>query len=262
MHSYGRFVRTIVALNLRAALEYRASFLLGVLMMALNDGMWIAFWSLFFHRFPLIRGWELGDIVTMWAIAATGFGLATGILGNCRPEGVRVIVEGRLDYYLSMPKNPLLHFLLGSISVMAWGDVLFGVGVYGAVVRPDPAHAALFALLSLTATVMFVSFGTLVNSIAFWAGNSEGLGMQLTNALITFSTYPLDLFTAVVKVVLFVAIPAGFLSYLPVRMLRHFSWPALLAVEGFALALAVLAILVFYCGMRRYESGSLVVMRG
>src|SRR3712207_116711 len=117
VHAYSRFVRRLFGINLRAALEYRMSFLWSVGFMALNDGMWIVFWTLFFSRFPVLRGWELADIVTMWAVVATGFGLATGVFGNCRPEGVRVIVEGRLDYHLSLPKNPLLHYLLGSMSV-------------------------------------------------------------------------------------------------------------------------------------------------
>jgi ABC-2 type transport system permease protein len=259
--AYGRFTRTLVSMNLRAALEYRVSFIVGVIFMALNDGMWIVFWGLFFHQFPVVRGWELSDIVTMWAVAATGFGIATGIFGNCRAEGARVIVEGRLDYHLSVPKSPLLHYLLGSISVMAWGDVLFGFVAFIAVVQPGPGQMALFLLLSATAAVMFISFGVLVNAIAFWAGNSEGFGMQMTNALITFSTYPLDLFSLTVKVLLFVALPAGFLSYLPVQMLREFSLAYLLAVEGFAVGLALLATWVFYRGLRRYESGSLVIMR-
>src|SRR6266511_383476 len=114
--AYGRFVAGLVGMNLRTALEYRVSFITGVLFMALNDAMWIVFWALFFSRFPVVRGWELRDIATMWAVVATGFGLAVGIFGNCRPEGVRVFVEGRLGYHLSVPKNPLLHYLLGSMS--------------------------------------------------------------------------------------------------------------------------------------------------
>ena len=209
----------------------------------------------------MLRGWELVDIVTMWAVVTAGFGLATGVFGNCRPEGARVIVEGRLDYHLALPKNALLHYLLGSISVTAWGDVLFGVGVYAAIVRPDPARFGLFLLLSVTSAVIFVSFGVLVNSLAFFAGNSEGLGLQLTNALIAFATYPLDLFSTAVKVALFAALPSAFISYLPVRLLRDFNWPQILALEGFALALALLSVSVFYHGLRRYESGNLVTMR-
>lgn len=257
-----RFAGSLFGLNLRAALEYRASFVTGIAFMAVNDAMWIVFWSLFFSRFPVVRGWELRDIATMWAVVATGFGIATGVFGNCRPLGARVIAEGKLDYHLSVPKNPLLHFLLGSISVPALGDVLFGIATFAVIVRPDAGQASLFVILSLTTAVIFTSAGLLVNSLAFYAGNSEALGMQIQNAVITFSTYPLDLFSTWVKVVLFAAIPAGFLSYLPVQILREFNPAFLAAVLCFAAGIATLACLAFYRGLRRYESGSLVMLRG
>jgi ABC-2 type transport system permease protein len=257
-----RFAGALFGLNLRAAMEYRASFVTGIGFMAVNDAMWIVFWSIFFSRFPVVRGWELRDIATMWAVVATGFGIATGVFGNCRPLGARVIAEGKLDYHLSVPKNPLAHYLLGSISVPALGDVLFGVGTFTIIVRPDLVQAALFVLLSLTTAVIFVSIGLLVNSLAFYAGNSEALSMQIQNAVITFSTYPLDLFSAWVKVVLFAAVPAGFLSYLPVQLLREFNPAFLAALLCFTAGIAALASAVFYRGLHRYESGSLVMLRG
>ena len=85
LRAYARFVRVLVRVNLRAALEYRMSFLSSIIFMAINDSMWIVFWMIFFSRFPVLRGWELRYIVTMWAVVATGFGLATGVFGNCCP---------------------------------------------------------------------------------------------------------------------------------------------------------------------------------
>ncbi len=260
--AYRRFITTAFATNVRAALAYRVSFITAVLFMAANDLMWIAFWGLFFSRFPVIRGWEIRDVITAWAVVAVGFGLATAIFGNCRPEGARLIMEGRLDYHLSLPKSPLLHFLLGSSSVAAWGDVLFGLTTFTAFVRPAPGDFGLFILLGLCACAVFVCCGVLVNSMAFWAGNTESLGMQVMNALITFGTYPLDLFGWGVKLALFTVLPAGFVSYVPVRLLREFDWLLLLALLSFTGLLLAISGAVWRAGLRRYESGSLVTMRG
>jgi len=257
-----RFLLQLVRLNLRAAMAYRAGFIAGVGFMALNDMMWIIFWTLFFSRFPALRGWTLDDVVTMWAVVATGFGIATGFFGNCRAEGVRVIVSGRMDYYLSLPRNVVLHYLGGSISVAAFGDILFGVLAYALAVQPAPARWPLFILLALAVAVIMLSFGLLLNSLAFWIGNSEGLGQQILNVMITFSTYPLDLFGVAVKVALFTIIPAGFTGYLPVTVLREFDPWRLGATVAFAAALLALAMRVFYAGLRRYESGSLVATQG
>lgn len=262
MRSYLRFMRRALATNVRAALAYRVSFITSVLFMAANDLMWIAFWALFFSRFPVVRGWEIRDVITAWAVVATGFGLATAIFGNARWEGARLIAEGRLDYHLSLPKNALLTYLTGSSSVPAWGDVLFGIGTFVGFVRPGPEQVALFLLLAICSCAIFTACGVLFNSLAFWAGNTESLGLQLMNALITFGTYPLDLFGFGVKVALFTVLPAGYISYLPVRVLRDFDGLLLAAVAGFTVAVLLLALAVWRAGLRRYESGSLVALRG
>ena len=256
-----RFLRRLIWFNLRAAMAYRAGFITAVTFMVLNDTMWIVFWTLFFSRFPVVRGWTLEDVVTLWAVAAMGFGIAAGLFGNSRPEGVRVIISGRMDYYLSLPRNVLLHFLGGSIGVAALGDILLGLGAYIIVVRPDATHLALFLALTACTALILLSFGVLVNSFAFWLGNTEGLGMQMTNAMLTFATYPLDLFSTAVKVALFSIVPAGFASYIPVTVLREFHLVRLAVLLGFTAGLTGVAVLVFYAGLRRYESGSLLTAR-
>ena len=256
-----RFLGRLVWFNLRGAMAYRAAFITGAAFMAVNDAMWIAFWGLFFSRFPVVRGWTLADVVTLWAVVATGFGIATGFFGNCRPEGVRVIVTGRLDYYLSLPRNVLLHYLGGSISIVAFGDLVFGIGAFAVVVRPDVARLLLFLVLSLSTALLFLGFGLLLNSLAFWIGNSEGLAMQTLNVFITFATYPLDLFNVAVKVALFSLVPAAFAGYLPVTVLREFDPARLTLTLSFACGFTALAVTVFYAGLRRYESGSMVSTR-
>jgi ABC-2 type transport system permease protein len=257
-----RFLMRLLWFNLRAAMAYRVGFLTSVGFMVVSDAMWIVFWAIFFSRFPVIRGWTIDDVVTLWAVAATGYGIAWGFFGNTRPEGVRVIVSGRMDYYLSLPRNVLLHFVGGSVSVASFGDILFGVGVFAIVVRPDPAQLGLFLMLALCAAVILISFGLLVVSLTFWAGNTESLGMQISNALITFSTYPIDLFSTTVKVALFTLLPAGFAVYVPVTIIREFDPLRLAVVVLFTAGFAALAATVFYAGLRRYESGSLIATQG
>ena len=257
-----RFAGRLVWFNLRGAMAYRAGFLTAIGFMVLNDVMWILFWTMFFDRFPVVRGWTLEDVVTLWAITAMGYGASAGFFGNARADGIRVVMSGRLDYYLSLPRSALLHFAGGSIGVAALGDLVFGLGAFLLVVQPDPARLLLFLGLSVCAAIIFFSFGVLIVSTAFWAGNTEGLGLQVNNALITFSTYPMDLFSGVVKVALFTVVPAGFASYLPVTIVREFDPLRLGVVVAFTVGIAGVSTIVFYAGLRRYESGSLVATQG
>lgn len=249
-----------VRLNLDAQLEYRGAFLLQVAAMFVNDCVWVVFWTVFFTRFPILEGWDVRDVMTVWAIAASGFGLAHAVFGNTLYLAT-VIAQGQLDVWMLYPRALLPHLLLGRMDASSWGDALFGFVVYVAYVRPDPQHFLLFTGLTLSAAILFVGFGVLSGSLGFYLGNSAVLTEQWRFAMITFSTYPGILFKGAVKLLLFTLIPAGFITLLPIEALRAMSLvDAALALAG---SLAVLAVGagVFYHGVRRYESGNLMAMR-
>jgi ABC-2 type transport system permease protein len=248
-------------LNLNAQLEYRGAFISQVLAMFINDGVWVAFWVLFFDRFPVLQGWTVRDVITVWAISAGGFGLAHAAFGNALTLA-GIIAQGQLDVWMLYPRSLLPHLLLGRMNASAIGDALFGLVVYVAFVRPDPAHLLLFVFLVLAVAALFVGFSVLTGSLAFFLGNAAQLSDQWRFALITFSTYPNVLFDGAVKFVLFTVIPAGFVSGLPIEALRGLRLEyAALTLLG-ALAVLGVGVGVFYAGLRRHESGNLLEMRG
>ncbi len=250
-----------IRLNFNAQLEYRGAFISQIVAMFINDGVWVAFWVLFFTRFPVLRGWGVEDVITIWAITASGFGLAYALFGNAQNLAA-LIARGQLDVWMLYPRELLSHLILGQMNASAWGDLLFGFAVYIGFVHPDPARLLLFILLTLSVAMLFVGFATLTGSMSFFLGNAANLRDQWTFALITFSTYPSILFEGVVKFVLFTVIPAGFVSYLPIEALRGLSLGhAVLTVAG-AFAMLLLGTFTFYRGLRRYESGNLTEMRG
>ena len=261
LRAHWDFFAEYVASNMATALEYRASFMTQVFSMMLNDAFWVAFWWIYFSRFPVVNNWQLQDILTVWAVLATGFGLATGIFGNSL-NLASMIARGEMDFYLTVPKNPLLHVLVSRMSIPSWGDLLFGIVVYLGFVHPSLSQLGLFLVLVLLVGVVFVSFSVLVESLAFFIGGSQGLSRELVNALITFGTYPMGIFDGVVKVILFTLVPAGFISYIPVMLLHSFDWTMFMELFGFAIGLTLLSWLVFFVGLRRYESGNLLSMRG
>lgn len=228
--------------------------------MLLNDIMWLIFWLAYFGKFQVIAGWGRDEIVTLWAVVAAGYGLGTAVCGNIfRLAGM--IVRGEMDFYLSLPKPVLPHALVSRMNLTAPGDILFGMLVFGLIVRPAVAQWGLFMLFVLTTATIFIGFGVITQSLAFWLGNAEGLAQQLVNALISFSTYPTVIFGGTVKFVLFTIIPAGFIAYVPVQLLRAFSLPLLAGLLAFSLGITAAAWLVFRAGLRHYESGNLVLMR-
>ncbi len=255
-----RFGLGYLSANFQGALEYRLSFFTQVFSMLINDIMWIVFWIAYFSRFPVVGGWGRDEVVTLWAVTAAGFGLATAVCGNLF-RLASMITRGELDFYLALPKPVLAHALISRMNLPAPGDILFGMLAYGFLVRPTSVQWLLFGVFVLTSAMIFVGFGVLTQSLSFWLGNAEGLAQQLVNALLGFSTYPTVIFNGAVKFALFTLIPAGFIAYVPVQLLREFRPALFIGLLAFAAGILALGWFVFRIGLQRYESGNLVLMR-
>ena len=255
-----RFMQAYVVANVQASMEYRMAFASQVLIMLLNDCLWLFYWWTYFHQFPLANGWQVTDIIVLWSLAACGTGLSMAIFGNAT-QLVPLIMNGGLDAYLGMPRNVLLHISIAATNPSAWGDILFALGVYLIFLHPDAFHIAVFLLAVLLGACIFTAFMIALSSLAFFLGNVEGLVAQVFGALITFCTYPMDIFHGVVKLLLFTVLPAGFITFVPIQLLHQFSWPLFGVLVGVTFIFMLVAVGLFHLGLRRYESGNLLGMQ-
>jgi ABC-2 type transport system permease protein len=60
---------------------------------------------------------------------------------------------------------------------------------------------------------------------------------------------------------MFTLIPAGIIGYIPVELLRNFSWLNLVILVSSSIVFFALAFVVFRLGLKRYESGNQFGMR-
>lgn len=261
MRSLLEFALTYFRINLLAAMEYRLAFFVQAIGMLLNDLAFAIFWVLYFARFPDVAGWSVGDLALIWAVGATSIGLSAALMGNCTRVAT-IVVQGQLDYYLGLPKDALLHVLLSRSGLAGWGDVAFGVIAYVLFGPRDLPSIALYVLLVLLSFTVFVAFNVLVGCLGFWIGSAEQTAYQAQQAVINFSLYPGAIFQGWVRVMMFTVIPAGFITHVPVELLRAFDPRWLAVLIGVALGLSFAALVTFRVGVRRYESGNLVTLRG
>jgi len=160
-----------------------------------------------------------------------------------------------------MPRYALLHVCISATEPSAWGDVLFATGAYIVFLHPGPLNMLLLLALGILVSLIFSSFLVIFGSLAFFLGNTDGLTQQMLGALVTFSTYPMSLFNGVVRLMLFTIIPAGFISFVPLQLLHHFTWPLIGAMLGFTLLSVLGTAGFFHLGLKRYESGNLLGMQ-
>ncbi len=246
--------------NLAAAMEYRAGFISQVLFMVLNDVFLLFFWWIVFGRVSNVGGWTFRDVIVMQASLASSYGLSVAMFGNTARLPV-LIAEGQLDYYMLLPRDPLLHVLVSRSDISGLGDLAFGLGAVALFGPGGPRGLPVFLAGVVAGAAVFTSFGIIAGSLAFFIGHAQTVSQQLAGAMITFGSYPEPLFRGVVRVVLYSLLPAGFVVYLPVRLMRDFDAGTLAVLLAFA-ALAVSAAgWTFRRGLSRYESGSLVGTR-
>ncbi|MDZ4836395.1 MAG: ABC-2 family transporter protein [Candidatus Melainabacteria bacterium] len=261
LKNYLALAAAYVRFNVKSQLEYRTAFISQAVAMFINDCAWLAYFIMLFDRFPIVRGWHAPDVATLWAVTAAGFGIGHCLFGNSLALA-RIITNGELDTWLLYPRALLPHVVLGRMNASSFGDAVFGYVVYFLIVRPDLPHMVLFTSLTFSVALLFLGFSVLTGSLSFYVGNGESLSEGWRNALIAFSTYPTELFDGKVKLLLFTLIPAAFVSGFPVEALQKMSLLHAAYSLGGALTMVTVAVFVFHHGLKRYESGNMVALRG
>jgi ABC-2 type transport system permease protein len=239
----------------RDAFTNRRSFWVQVLAMAANDLAWVGFWLLFFHKMGDVQGWDADRVILLFAILATASGTALGLFANARRIG-ELIGDGQLDAALSLPVEPLPYLLTRRIDTVLLGDLLFGPLLFLIAGNPTPERALVFVLSSALAAIVLVGFLVFAGSLTFFIGGRGAQSDIAFQAVLLLSSYPLDVFGGITRLLLFSAIPAAFVTGLPVRLVDSFDPAVALVLAAVAASMAGLGALVFRLGLRRYASGA------
>lgn len=260
-----RFLAGRFWLNLKAQYEYRTSFWSQIAFMMANNAFLLWFWRLFFHRFGYVRSWHLQDVYLLYAFSAIAFGLSNVFAGSA-VDLAGTIADGELDYYIGLPLPTLLHASVTKVRVSAIGDVIFGVVLLFVIFNGDPVKIGFSLLLSIPAAVVFTAFTIIVSSLSFFLGESRSITFQLVHTMVAFSTYPDTIFRGGMQWVLYLLIPAAFMSHLPVHVLRPLAedpstWISLGKLFLGCFGFVILSIGVFQFGLKRYASGSSMGIR-
>ena len=223
--------------------------------MAINDIVWVIFWVLFFHRVGTLRGWDRSRVLLLFAVLTTGGGLVLGVTANARRIG-QLIIDGGIDAALALPVPPLPYLLARRVDAVNLGDFVFGLGLFALAGGPTPERTLVYVIGSLAAAVVLGSFLVIVGSLSFFAGRSEAGDLGF-HAIILLSSYPVDIFGGVTKLVLYTAVPAAFVAAVPARLVNHFDPLLALALLTVAGTFGMGAWTVFTLGLRRYTSSAI-----
>lgn len=248
-----------VKYNIMREMINKVTFLTNILFMMLNNASFIIQWVILFRIKEDIGGYTINEVMLLWGLAASSFGLARILFARVfsLPE---LIINGKLDTYLVQPKNVLLSVMTSATNTSAIGDLLYGIVII-CIFSFSIGRFLLFLFFTVTGAVIGTAFALLMGSLSFWLVRAELFGNNMVNILINFSTYPDGIFKGAVRFLLYLIIPVGMSVYLPVHIMMDFDLVNLLAVLGYTALISAVSAFVFYRGLRRYSSSNLMEAR-
>jgi ABC-type uncharacterized transport system, permease component len=255
LKAYLRFLGVSFAVNVQAVVEYRLNFLVQVFGMILNNAAFAVFWGVLIGKVGNVGGYGFSDVMLIWALVSTSFGLAHVIFGNVRSIG-QIVQKGELDLYLLQPKDVFLNVLCSRTVVSAWGDFLYGYIVLALMPGLDLSRFLLFSMLAISGAIVFASVFAAAESLCFFLGDASGIADAITEFLISFSLYPENIFGSGMRWIFYTIIPSGFIAFVPMAALKALDWPLAPLLLAIALAYAAASYGLFRLGLRRYESGN------
>jgi len=232
----------------------RRGFWTQVTVMLVNDVVWVGFWVIFFRQVGEIRGWDTDQVLVLLAVLTTGAGISLGFLHNVRRLGT-MIGNGELDSALALPVPTLAHLLVRRVDPIHIGDMAFGIVLFFGFCNPTPQRVGVFLAGTVTAAAICTGFLVIMGALSFFVGRSEAGDLGF-HALLLTSSYPVDIFAGATKVLLYTAVPAGFMTAAPTRLVDEFDPVLAGATVAVALLVVAIGVVVFNRGLRRYTSGA------
>jgi len=241
--------------QIAASFAQRRAFCTAVAAMLLNDLMLLITWWVLLERFGQVRGWRLDDVLCLYAVATGGVGICVILVGGVQDLS-RKIQDGDLDALLTQPKSVLLQALASRTQPSGWGDLSASVILFAASGVVAWGRLPVLVLALGCSALTFAACGVVVHSLAFWVDRMHGLARSLWDFTLTFSLYPPALFGGLLRLVLFTVLPAFWVAYVPVELIRDPSAATLALLLAGTACYATFAGWLFQRGLRRYASGS------
>ncbi len=248
-----------VKYNIMREMINPVTFVTNIIFMMLNNATILVQWFILFRLRDDIGGYTMKEVMLLWGLTAASFGLSRVLFARAFSLS-ELIVSGKLDSYLVQPKNVLLSVMTSATNISAIGDFLYGLVLLFAC-GFNVGRFFLFLLFTGTGTVIITAFALILGSLSFWFVRMEMFGNQMVSGMISFMTYPDGIFRGVSRFLVYFVIPVGMAVYHPVHIMTEFDAGMFLEVTGYAVFLMIAAVIVFYRGLKRYSSSSLMEAR-
>lgn len=109
--------------------------------------------------------------------------------------------------------------------------------------------------------LILTAISVILNSLSFWFHNADMIAETGNKLMVSFATYPDEIFKGLTKMLLFTLIPVGIANYLPIKIITEFNLYFFLINTGICIILIWLAFIIFYQRIKHYSSSNLMNAR-
>lgn len=253
----------LIGARLRGQMSYRASFVLQCVANALGQLTELAIILVLFDRVGALGGFSVDEVVLMYALAGTAFGIAD-LVASQLDELPTSIRTGTFDVLLLRPLGTLAQMMATDLPLRKLGRIVAGVVVLVYALSHNdiawsPFTAALVVVAPLSGAVIFSAIWIVANAICFWVVDGQELANAVTYGSNAFTSYPATVYDKWLRRFFAFVIPGAFVAYYPSLALLDrpdpLGGPAFLgwASPLVAVAAAVVAGLIWRAAVRHYR---------
>lgn len=248
-----------VSVNIRSAMQYKASLLLtimGQLLVSFSTFFGIHF---MFMRFRSVRGYTYEEVLLCFAIVLLQFSLAE-MFARGFDMFSGMVRKGEFDRVLLRPRSLILQVLgakfeITRIGRMAQALVIFVYVVCSSAIVWTPGRVFALIMMLMGGAMLFAALFLIYASFCFFT--LEGLEFMnvFTDGGREYGKYPVDIYGAQVLRFSTYVVPYALVQYYPLQYLLGRSANALLSLCPLGAGVFMLAAYGFWrFGVRKYTS--------
>ena len=209
--------------GLRGALQYRANFVIWIVMGVVYQTTGFVFIWVLLSRFTVLAGWSLGEIAFLYGVRLLAHGLNLLTFGYL--HRIEYLVRrGDLDRFLVRPVPVLFHVIVDRFPVGAIGDFGGGVAIFIAAnvmvgIAWTPVALGYLVLAVIGGALIEAGIKLVIASLCFRWLSTRALVFLVDDLFSNFGNYPLRIFGGTIQFLLTFALPVAFIAYFPASVL-------------------------------------------
>jgi len=256
-----RLVFTFFRIGVLTETAYRANFFIQLFQSLLELGTSLAGLAVIFTYTNSLGGWLPDEMLALVGV----YFLMGGIISLVIQPGMSALIDsvrdGTLDFTLTKPEDAQLLVSIQRISIWSLLDVLMGIGVLVTALillkqSVGPVAALEFIIMLMAGGVIVYSFWLILASLSFWLVRVENL-LEIFQSMYQAGRWPVSLYPGWLRFALTFLVPVAFAITIPVEALTgRLDILTLLGAMGLAIALFIIARVVWRLGLRHYAGAS------